>query len=366
MYTEGLARIYRAKGAFLNPIAMVSRDISTAYVASVADKNSRLLDATAASGIRAIRYAKEANVHDVTAIEMNKDAYVELKANAKRNCKKIVTKNIDMQRFANSGEAGRYDIIDLDPFGGITPYIYDIMKISHDSTRLMVTATDTAVLCGAHKKACLRLYGSKPIHNNLCHEAAVRIMINYILRNSAQFNMGIKIELALVHMHYIRVFVKLLHGAEHAISSIQDSGYVHNCSACGYWEIEKEYLPRSRECSKCAGLMAVYGPMWLGSMVDNQVASKVKSWLLETDTKEESRRIASLIENEPDVPFYYHIPEVTRRLGIGSISPNKVVKCLSDELGLKSATTHMYRSSIKTLGSYDDVIYAVKACAKNM
>lgn len=367
MYTEGLAKIYSAKGSFLNPLGRVSRDISTAYVGLFAGGDLKVLDATAATGIRAIRYAKEAGAKNICAIEMNKKAYLDMAKNVKRNnvVKKIELKNIDLQRFANSGENTRFDIIDLDPFGGITPYIYDLMKLSHDSTRLMVTATDTAVLCGAHKMACLRLYNSKPIHNNLCHEASVRIMINYILKNSAQFNMGIEVELAIVHMHYIRVFLKLTHGAKKAMDSIFSSGYLHNCSICGYWEIERNYLPSQIDCAKCAHLMNSYGPMWLGSMKDANVTSKVADKLSEDNSANESKSIMSIVNGELDVPFYYHIPEITKRLKLGSISPNRLANFLSDELGLKSTQASMYKSSIKTLGSYDDVLYAAKECIKN-
>ncbi len=367
MYTEGLAKIYNVKGAFLNPLGRVSRDISTAYVNFIANSDSKILDATAATGIRAIRYYKESNSRNICAIEMNRVAYLDLVKNLKRNkiTKGIELKNIDLQRFANSGENLRFDIIDLDPFGGITPYIYDLMKISHDSTRLMVTATDTAVLCGAHKKACLRLYNSKPIHNNLCHEASVRIMINYILRNAAQFNMGIDVELAIVHMHYIRVFLKLRHGAQRAMDSISSSGYLHNCSFCGYWEIEKDYLPSQIECAKCARPMNSYGPMWLGSMKDANLISNLAEKLSGDNFASESRSIISIVNGELDTPFYYHIPEITKRLKFGSISPNRLASFLTDELGLKSTQASMYKSSIKTLGSYDDVLYAAKECIKN-
>ena len=64
------------------------------------------------------------------------------------------------------------------------------MKITNDGARLMVTATDVAVLCGADSKACMRLYDSKPIHNELCHESGMRVMIGYIARMLANSDLG--------------------------------------------------------------------------------------------------------------------------------------------------------------------------------
>ena len=62
MYAEGKARIKESGKAFLNPAGKASRDLSIAYVKLLAEKGSALLDATAATGIRAIRYAKEAGI----------------------------------------------------------------------------------------------------------------------------------------------------------------------------------------------------------------------------------------------------------------------------------------------------------------
>jgi tRNA (guanine26-N2/guanine27-N2)-dimethyltransferase len=83
------------------------------------------------------------------------------------------------------------------------------MKIAGNGTELMVTATDTAVLCGADREACMRLYDSRPIHNELCHESGMRTMVGYIARTAAQFNFGIKVALSFSYMHYIRAFVRL-------------------------------------------------------------------------------------------------------------------------------------------------------------
>ena len=74
MYSEGKANIKHYDKAFLNPKGKLSRDISVAYVAVLADKGSTVLDATSATGIRGIRYIKEANIGKVTFLDINIDA----------------------------------------------------------------------------------------------------------------------------------------------------------------------------------------------------------------------------------------------------------------------------------------------------
>ena len=74
IYTEGGARI-RSGTAFLNPVAKASRDLSVAYVFHLAEKKAAVLDATAATGIRGIRYALESKTKNPTLLEINPAAY---------------------------------------------------------------------------------------------------------------------------------------------------------------------------------------------------------------------------------------------------------------------------------------------------
>ena len=142
MYKEGDARIKYADGAFLNPKAAISREISIAFVKSLAKKTTCVLDTTAATGIRGIRYCLEDGIRDLTLLEINANAYKAMRRNLKFNGVKATALNTSVQEFANTCNK-QFDVIDLDPFGGVAPYIYDLMKISRDGTHLIATATDT-------------------------------------------------------------------------------------------------------------------------------------------------------------------------------------------------------------------------------
>ncbi len=212
MYREGNAAIKYACRSFLNPDALLSRDISVAFVASVADRHTRILDSTAATGIRGIRYYLETPSKDITLLDMNDGAFADLKKNISFNKVKAKAIGKSIQEFANTSKE-KFDIIDLDPFGGATPYIYDLMKISKDGTHLLITVTDTAVLCGADYAACMRLYDARPMHNELCQEVGLRLLIGYVARVAAQFNFGIDVLASFSYLHYMRIFVRLRHGA---------------------------------------------------------------------------------------------------------------------------------------------------------
>ncbi len=208
LVSEGKAKIYTGKEAFYNPKMTELRDISVAFLKVISTKDKKVLDSTAATGIRAIRYALEAGAKDVVLLDINKSAAALAKKNVKLNRLKFDVLNKSIQDFANSSRE-KFGMIDHDPFGSPAPSLFDLMKISWDGTALMITATDTAVLCGAHQGACLKIYGAKPLHNEMCKEVGIRILLNYTARIASQFNFGVIPLLSISDMHYMRIFVRL-------------------------------------------------------------------------------------------------------------------------------------------------------------
>ena len=362
MYAEGKATVGDSGKAFLNPVGKASRDLSVAYVKLLAKKGDALLDSTAATGIRAIRYAKESGIKNPTILEINPTAYKVMRSNLKLNKVKGDARNESMQEFANTTDK-RFDFIDLDPFGGITPYIFDLMKITNNGARLMVTATDVAVLCGADSKACMRLYDSKPIHNELCHESGMRVMIGYIARVAAQFGFGIDVELSVSYMHYMRSFIRLTHGATAAYGSMAKMGYLKYCDKCCNREVELGFLPKASECKNCKARMAAYGRMWMGEIKDQKVANRLHSVLKGDDDKKEAAKLVAVIKDELDIPFYYHIPTLTKKMKIGSVSPYKVADGLKKK-GFQVSQTHMLGSAIKSDAGLSDVLAVTKRIQK--
>lgn len=347
MYEEGKVKIKYSKIAFLNPKAEFLRDISVAYLNSIDQRYENLLDSTAATGIRGIRYSSEAKVKKITFLDINASAFSELNKNVKFNkLKNAKVINTSIQEFANS-ESEKFDIIDLDPFGGVSPYIFDLLKLCRDSTRLLITATDTAVLCGAHQKACLRLYLAKPMHNELCHEVGLRILIGYIASLAAQFEFGIETELSVMHGTYARVFLKLNKGSEAALNSIGDLGYAYYCEKCGNRFIKKEFLSSGEKCKFCDYKMLAAGKIWAGELKNKKLSEKIFKEISKANYSKESSKIMEKINAEVDLPLYYSIPDETKRLHMESVSPAIVMKKL-EKLGYSASTTHLHDSSIKT------------------
>jgi tRNA (guanine26-N2/guanine27-N2)-dimethyltransferase len=345
MYEEGKARIKYATGTFLNPAAKLSRDISVAFVNAVAQEKSKMLDATAATGIRGIRCCLETMAKDVTFLDINEVVFKQLKKNIAFNHVKAKAYNKSIQEFSSATRES-FDLIDLDPFGGVTPYVYDLMKVSRDGTYLLVTATDTAVLCGAARKACIRLYDAVPMHNELCHEVGVRILAGYVARVAAQFNFGIEVKLALSYLHYMRIFVKLSSGAKKADASIGNIGYAYYCDRCHARHCANGQMP-DRICKCCGNKLEAAGKLWVGSIVDKAVAGQMRQCLSKTGADAKELAFLETVAEESDIPLYYSIPVLTKKLGIGSVSPVLVMDALRAK-GFMASKTHMHDSCIKS------------------
>ena len=55
----------------------------------------------------------------------------------------------------------KFDVIDLDPYGSMVPFLFETLKNIKKNGLLCVTCTDTRVLCGAdNKHKCFYLYRS--------------------------------------------------------------------------------------------------------------------------------------------------------------------------------------------------------------
>ena len=68
----------------------------------------------------------------------------------------------------------KFDAVDIDPFGTPAPFIDSAARGT--GRYLMVTATDTAPLCGAHRKAGVRRYFSAALNNEYHAETGLRVL----------------------------------------------------------------------------------------------------------------------------------------------------------------------------------------------
>ncbi len=352
---EGRARISSDEFVFYNPKMKELRDISSLYVRVKAKKGMKLLDSTSASGIRGIRYYLETDkTVEPFFLDVNEHAYKNTLKNLKLCKIKAQVENLGIREFCNTFK-GKFDIIDFDPFGSASPELFNLMRILNDDGIIMVTATDTAVLCGAHSNACIKSYSSVPLHNELCKEAGLRILIAYAARCAALFNIGIKPEVSISKMHYMRTFIQTKYGAEAAVSSLKQIGNGAFCSSCKRVYYEKGMASCTRkECDKCNKELVRFGPVWLGDISDKSVIKE----MVGISADEKISQFLTLLMEELETPFFYSLPKLTRNLHLSSVSMKNVLALLKAE-GDASAT-QFDSSGIKTALPVESVVRAVK------
>lgn len=344
-----------ANGVFFNPRMEGLRNISVAFLNAIEANKGLLLDCTSATGIRGIRYAKEANIRNPTLIDINSKAARNAKSNVKRNKVRAKVLNISLQDFANESRE-KFDIIDLDPFGSPVPYIYDALKLSRGGTILMVTATDTAVLCGAHSSACVKQYGSLPLHNHLCKEVGIRILISHIIRKAAEFNFGAEVLMSISDMHYMRVFLRMKAGAKPAYESMMCNGFGSYCDECTSFSFSKGIAPKlSGTCANCGSRARHFGPLFLGALSDKLLIRKI----LGQELGREEDKLLRIIQEEYETPFFYSLSRLTRKIGISSAPYAPIFKEVASK-GRAITRTQFDNDGVKTDAPLKELTIAIK------
>ncbi|USG99050.1 tRNA (guanine(26)-N(2))-dimethyltransferase [Thermococcus argininiproducens] len=357
-------RIYDAP-VFYNPAMTLNRDLSVLVLRVLNPKT--VLDALSATGIRGIRYALETNAEEIWLNDINPDAFKLIIRNLKINFGEELTLNDKMARVKGEkeilatnkdanllmAEKFRYfDFVDLDPFGSPMEFLDSTLRSVKRKGVLAVTATDTAPLCGAHPKACLRKYNSKPLRGELCHESGLRILIGAIVRYAVKYDLGINVLFAYYKDHYFRAFLQLKDGAKEGDKSLKNMGYVYFEPKTGRFEIERNFLP-SRE--------GAFGPLWLGPLKEQKFIEKMieKAEKAELPQKNKLLKFLSIIKDELNIPFFYDFHALARRNSLEVRKLSDVCSILQEK-GHKSSRTHFSPTAIKTDAPFEIVLETLK------
>lgn len=367
---EGKARILVPKAAriydapvFYNPVMAFNRDISVLALKVVDPKE--VLDALSATGVRGIRYALESDVEEVWLNDINEDAFRLIKRNIELNFegkiveedrkavlrgeKTLIATNKDANLLMDENFR-RFDFVDLDPFGSPMPFLDASLRSVKRKGFLGITATDTGVLCGAYKNACLRKYNANPLRGELCHESGLRILIGAVARYIGKYDLGFKVLLAYYRNHYFRVFLKLEDGARKGDELVEKLGYVYFDQKTGEFEVERSFLP---------GRGGAYGPLWLGEMKDDSFIRAVSDEA-KLARKRKVLEFLSMVGGELDVPFFYDIHRIAKRYGLEARKSGKIIENLR-EMGYTASRTHISPTGIKTDAPLDELINVLRA-----
>ncbi|KAF9590858.1 hypothetical protein IFM89_039137 [Coptis chinensis] len=173
----------------------------------------KVLEALSASGLRALRYAREVEgIGQVVALDNDKVSVEACKRNIKYNgsvaCEKVESHLVDARVFMLT-HPKEFDVVDLDPYGSPSVFLDSAVQSVADGGILMCTATDLAVLCGGNGEVCYSKYGSYPLKGKYCHEMALRILLACIESHANRYKRYIVPILSVQMDFYVRVFVRM-------------------------------------------------------------------------------------------------------------------------------------------------------------
>jgi len=334
---------------FYNPRMELSRDINVACI-QVLDNKQRdnrgltYLDALAGCGIRGFRVANEAQV-EVTVNDYDLAAYELSKRNAKRLQLNVHVEHRDANALMSEA---RFNVIDLDPFGSPAPFVDAACRSA--SKMLCVTATDTAPLSGAHFNAGVRRYSALPMNTEYHAETGIRILIGTIIRELVKYDKSATPVLAHATEHYYRVYLLLDRGAELANTCVRSMGFIAHCFTCGHRYVLPGLFPMLRpDCAFCGAPLAVAGPLWLGTLRNQefcqQVLENIENGVF--GTKRRAAKIITLCLNELDTVTFFDYHKLLRELKCPPVPIETLVSGLRT-VGCRASRTHFSGTSIKT------------------
>jgi tRNA (guanine26-N2/guanine27-N2)-dimethyltransferase len=220
------------------------KPIHTPHPAEGVVVGSRILDALSASGMRAIRYAKEldglalvlANDYDASAVESIRRnvEFNGLDASLVQACHADAALTMMMHR-----EAGKqFDLVDLDPFGSPAAFLDSAVQSVSEGGMLAVTCTDMAVLCGNHSEACFGKYGTMPLRGHSTHEFALRMVLACLQTHAARYKRYIVPMVSCSIDFYVRLFVRVYTSPQEVKKSASKLSHVLQCVNCGSYDLQ--------------------------------------------------------------------------------------------------------------------------------
>lgn len=270
----------------------------------------KILDALSATGLRAIRYAKEIPFATaITSNDMSPKAVESIKLNIKHN-------KLEDKITANTGNAiaymysfcdkKGYDAIDLDPYGTAAPFIDAAIQAINDEGMLLVTCTDSAIFAShGYLEKTYSQYGGLPLKGEPCHEGGLRLILHAIASSAARYGMAIEPLLSLSIDYYARVFVRVRKAPIDVKLLAGKTMIVYHCeSGCGAWTTQ--YLARNKpmenkkgaaiykhgfaqaptadqHCQHCGFKTHLSGPMYGGPLHNVGFIERVLAQLNEVD-----------------------------------------------------------------------------------
>ncbi|CAK8533365.1 unnamed protein product [Lathyrus sativus] len=348
-------------------------------------KPPRVLEALSASGLRALRYAREVEgIGQVVALDNDPASVEACKRNIQFNGSVAISKveshlaDARVYMLANPKE---FDVVDLDPYGSPSVFLDSAVQAVADGGILMCTATDMAVLCGGNGEVCYSKYGSYPTKGKYCHEMALRIVLASIESHANRYKRYIVPVLSVQKDFYLRVFVRIYTSASAMKNTPLKLSYVYQCTGCDSFHLQPlgrastknasvRYLPGfgpvvPQDCTDCGKKFIMGGPIWSAPIHDQEWVSSIITDVNRMKSRypayEHISAILNTISEElPDVPLFLSLHNLCATLKC--TSPSAVIfRSAVINAGYRISRSHVCAIGLKSDAPMD-VIWDIMRC----
>ncbi|PON42918.1 tRNA methyltransferase, Trm [Parasponia andersonii] len=365
----------------------VSEEVVKATVGKgpVEPKPPKVLEALSASGLRALRYAREVEgIGQVVALDNDKASVEACRRNIKFNgsvtCAKVESHLTDARAYMLT-HPKEFEVVDLDPYGSPSVFLDSAVQSVDDGGLLMCTATDMAVLCGGNGEVCYSKYGSYPLRGKYCHEMALRILLASIESHANRYKRYIVPVLSVQMDFYVRVFVRVYSSASAMKNTPLKLSYVYQCTGCDSFHLQPigrtiaknnsvRYLPGfgpvvPQDCSDCGKKFNMGGPIWSAPIHDQEwvasILADVKSMKDRYPAYDRISAVLTTISEElPDVPLFLSLHNLCATLKC--TSPSAVIfRSAVINAGYRISGTHVNPLGLKADAPMD-IIWDIMRC----
>lgn len=360
--TPEFDRISSKAPVFYNPVMELNRDLSILAIKTYQEELRReisICDSFGGSGIRGVRYAKEIDtVKNVVINDINPIAVHFAGENIELNLLDNVEVFKEDANILLRKCRGKFDVVDIDPFGTPSPFIESAGISLKAGGMLCVTATDTSALCGTYKEPCIRKYSAMPLKTEYCHELGIRILAGFIARTLSKFKKCIEVKFAHSSEHYMRIYAVVRKGAKITDESLKNIGYILHCHNCLNRMMVRGITPQTgMDCPVCGGKLKTAGPLWCGAILEEDFIKGMRNNLKNTKINQENKalKLINFAYEESNAPVtYYDLHEICRNLKISAPKLMDVIDSLKEK-GYFASRTHFKPTGIKTSAPVDEI-----------
>jgi tRNA (guanine26-N2/guanine27-N2)-dimethyltransferase len=357
---------------FYNKVMKTNRDTAVLALRAYQSKKSRnvqVCEPMTGSGVRGIRLILEAGkIDDIVLGDLSPSALALARENAKLNGvrDRIKFRELDANLLMalHSYPFGRFDYIDVDPYGSPTPYYDTAIRATKNHGMVAITATDMPPLCGVNSRACIRKYGGRPLQGEFCHETALRLLVSSFIRQAAIHGYASTPLFTYYADHYVRAYFKVDKGARRIEGLINQLGFIKYCPSCLHRFPSVENAP---ERCGCGEEMNIGGPLWLGELSDDEflgvMIKEIGNAPHLVGTKAET--IMNLAKGEIGFPVaFFDFDKICKLVGVKSVSTEDAFSALKDA-GFNAVPTHYRSRALKTNASIEELVEVFNGFKKN-